>query len=1168
MLRRFSFIKSAARRLAQEIELLHNSPLVDPVWYRQKYADVRDTPIDVARHYLEHGAGEGRNPSPFFNTTFYLEQNTDVADSGMNPLVHFILHGQKEGRIPRPPATIASPLPTKNCSRSQLTPVTADAPSHSTTVSEPGIKPPRLVATELSPSEVCRRNAQIMSAVRNLRAKNGRFRGTEVQERAELDYDELCCIKLNLIGSEDGISGEALAFGTRDVLGQGDEFAFQDALMGLGITPYRTISENDLPSYETPILRRYNEGRLRATKRFSLDPLIAGTINLGPRLSILVPVYKTPIVFLERAILSVLFQTYKNWELVLVDDFSQQPNITVLLTFYASVDPRVKVHFRDENSGISAATNDALAMASGSYIGLLDHDDMLARDALEKVADALTGDEAVDFVYTDECKIDRNDVTDDLFHKPDWSPLLLLNFMYTGHFSVYRKALIQSIGGFRSKYDFSQDYDLVLRVAERQPKVAHIEEILYGWRMIPGSGASGDRPDARVSNIAALQDAADRRGYEGVAIPLPRANRVRRRLNGYRPLISIIVPSDSFLNIRESVNSIVSHSTYDNYEVLIVTNSRLIATHAERLASSTIQLINYDKPFNFSEKCNVGASHAKGDYVIFYNDDVRVISPDWIETILECLTLSGVGGVSPKLTYENGTIQYAGLVTGVRRLVGTAFHCYPSKTTAYVNLAQSMREVSILSGACLAMSKRLFNEIGGWDEHNAPSAHSDVDLCFRLREHGYSCVYTPHAELTHLGHVAIGASEAEAKTRPFNKDKADIFVLKRWGRYCQRDPYFPTKMRDLVYIDSQEEFILEKSGSQISSASGKDFILFSHDLSASGAPRCLYEAAKVLIDEGHYVLVISPEDGAFRKRFIEIGADVIVDPLALSGHKSVVDLAKNFDVAICNTIVCWALPRHLAHYLPVYLHSHETDLVRHFCDTVPSFREGLSAATAIWAEGPRATSIIKEFCGLAAVTIDPCVEELPALTIAKEDYPGEAVIALVGTYEPRKGQDLAIDGFKALPEDLQKISRLVLAGRTNDRKFRQEIEERAKGNTHIVFLNELNYQEVTHILRRADIVLVPSRDDAGPTTAMDALSAGKILIASANSGISHFLVDGETGFILRDNDPECICATLGRVFEKRQRWPEIGARAREIYEAHFTRQRFKDQLLNALGPLQ
>jgi glycosyltransferase involved in cell wall biosynthesis len=143
-----------------------------------------------------------------------------------------------------------------------------------------------------------------------------------------------------------------------------------------------------------------------------------------------------------------------------------------------------------------------------------------------------------------------------------------------------------------------------------------------------------------------------------------------------------------------------------------------------------------------------------------------------------------------------------------------------------------------------------------------------------------------------------------------------------------------------------------------------------------------------------------------------------------------------------------------------------------------------------------------------------------------------------------------------------------LAGRTNDRKFRQEIEERAKGNTHIVFLNELNYQEVTHILRRADIVLVPSRDDAGPTTAMDALSAGKILIASANSGISHFLVDGETGFILRDNDPECICATLGRVFEKRQRWPEIGARAREIYEAHFTRQRFKDQLLNALGPLQ
>jgi glycosyltransferase involved in cell wall biosynthesis len=324
----------------------------------------------------------------------------------------------------------------------------------------------------------------------------------------------------------------------------------------------------------------------------------------------------------------------------------------------------------------------------------------------------------------------------------------------------------------------------------------------------------------------------------------------------------------------------------------------------------------------------------------------------------------------------------------------------------------------------------------------------------------------------------------------------------------------------------------------------------------------------VLLEEGHYVLVISPEDGPFRKRFVAIGADVIVDPLALSGHESVVDLAKNFDVAICNTIICWPVPKYLAPYLPVYLHSHETDLVRHLRDTLPGFCDGLAAATAIWAEGPLSASMIREYCCLEALSIEPCVEEMPDLPIDNDDYPGEIVVALIGTYEPRKGQDIAVDGFKKLPPKLQKASRLVMAGRTNDVKFRAGVEERANGNPRIVFCDELGYTEVVKVLRRANIVLVPSRDDAGPTTAIDALGAGKVLIASATSGVSRYLVDGESGFILRDNSPENICLTLCRAFEQRQRWPEIGARAREIFEAHFTRQRFKEQLLSALGPLQ
>ena len=313
----------------------------------------------------------------------------------------------------------------------------------------------------------------------------------------------------------------------------------------------------------------------------------------------------------------------------------------------------------------------------------------------------------------------------------------------------------------------------------------------------------------------------------------------------------------------------------------------------------------------------------------------------------------------------------------------------------------------------------------------------------------------------------------------------------------------------------------------------------------------MHHIAEALIDAGHYVLVVSPEDGVYRKRFTDIGADVIVDPLALSGHPSVIDLAKNFDAVICNTIVCWPVPAQLAAYTPVYLYVHESELIRHYVDNVPGFREGLASAAAIWAAGSLAVSKIKEYCDLDAVAIETGVEELPNPP-GDEDYPGSTVIAMAGTYEPRKGQDLAIDGFQLLPSELQMDARLVMAGRTTDFGFRHAIERRAKNNPRIVFRDELDYAQVVDHLRRADIVLVASRDDTGPTTAMDALCAGKILIASATSGISRYLVDGESGFILRNNGPEDISATLCRALAQKSRWPQIRQGKRIIRVALYT----------------
>jgi len=1033
-------------------------------------------------------------------------------------------------------------------------------------VREPDIRPPLPTPVVNARQRQC--DIEVVSAVRALRARNAAgAAGAEAQSLRE-DEMKILSAKLKSASAESVLPLEPVGAAAGDGrAGEAEQApAALQALLGLGISPRLIINEGCLPDYPHPIFNRYNQGRLEVGERFALMPPVAGTVDRGPRISLLVPVYRPPLVFLERAILSVLFQTYANWELILVDDGSQRSEVAAMLRYYAGVDRRIRVRFRAANGGISAATNEALGMASGPYVGLLDHDDMLTREALERVAERLAEDVELDLVYSDECKIDGDDLVDDLFYKPDWSPLLLLNFMYSGHLSVYRKSLVESVGGFRSRYDLSQDYDLALRVAERAPKVAHIEECLYGWRMIPGSAAGGDKPDARRSNIAALQDAADRRGYGGVAIALPTANRVKRSTSAKRPLVSIVVPSaGDHHRLQETIDSIRSLTTYDKYELIFVTASSAIAAHAAQFAATDTSFVSYDKPSNFSDKCNVGASLARGEYVVFLNDDVRVISPDWIDGLLEYLTLPGVGAVAPKLLCEDGSIQHAGIVTAVPGLLGTAFHSFPSRTTAYFNLAQCVREVSCLGGDCLAMPMRVFSQVGGWDANNVPNLHSNVDLCFRIRELGYSCVYAPHLELLHIDpHETAAGGAAQAPDKSFKKDKADIFVLKRWGRRFERDPYFPPKMRDLVYIDSQEEFSFNKSTVAASAAGDKAFALFSDNLSASDAARVLLEIAKTLIGQGHYVLVIAARDGELRGSLLQAGADVIVDPLALLCGPRIADLVRNFDAAICNTVRSWRIPRVLGPYLPVYVYCHEYDQVRQTIEEYPQSRDSLARATAVWAAGPLAVSAIRSHCGLEAVNIEAGVADPVGRQGDSDEYPGARVIAVTGAYEPRKGQDLAISGFKLLPAELQRTTRLVMAGGTNDHHFRRDIEIRADSNSSIVFRDQLDDAEAAEHLKRADIVLIPSRDDAGPLAAIDALAAGKILVISVAAGISHYIVDGESGFVVHHMGPEGIGATLKRALEGSAEWPRIAANARRLYETHFTPRQFRNRLLRAL----
>jgi O-antigen biosynthesis protein len=952
----------------------------------------------------------------------------------------------------------------------------------------------------------------------------------------------------------------------------------EDLVGAAGIVPrYEppAAQEEHLP---TPILRRYREAQIATSRRLRLDHQHVGTRSGRVTISILVPVFDTPLIYLERALLSVICQSYSQWELCVVNNGSQNAEVTPVLSYYEALDQRILVANIPHNIGISAATNIALKMATGSYIGLLDSDDMLAHDALANVADCLANDPAIDLIYTDECKIDENDIVQQLMPKPDWSSLLLTAFMYTGHFSVYRTSIVRELGGLRSRYDFSQDYDLALRVAESNPRVAHVRGYHYGWRMIHGSASVGDKPLARQSNIAALQDAMDRRGWGGEAIALPTANRAFRPVSDDAPSVSIVIPTGGNVPLlARCVSTILQLTLYPNFEVIIVPSyndaqPEVSACLRTLSADPRIRVVDHRGPYNFSRKCNLGAAASNGEVVIFCNDDVFVISPDWIQAMLECLTLPGIGAVAPKLLYRDNGIQHAGMVTGTRRLLGTAFHTYPRCTTANMNLAQSVREVSLLSAACMAMRKIVFDTLGGFDEINTPREHSDVDLCFRVRELGYSCVYTPHTELTHIGHVTMRAEESENKA--YTKGKHDIFLMKRFGQYIADDPYFTEQMRDILYTDSQEAFRFLPRKAPLSDGApttGKvrrplDIMIFSHELTESGAPRAAFDVARTLRNAGHFVVVASPSDGPYRERLRNIGVDVIIDEVLLKQDRNVFDLARNFDKVICNTIACWPAVAQLHKAVDTYWYIHESEGIRNFAENVPEFAAVLRKGIAIWANSRLASRFLSMYDVAHSIVECGIEDHRVGLRPAPRRDGAEVVIGVFGAYERRKGQDLAVSGMQRLSPQLQTRTELRFFGRTLEpRGFRTDLERIAGGNRSIVFFGEVDHDQCLNEIAECDIILIPSRDDALSFVGLDALSLGKALVCSRTTGISDYLQDGRSALILHENTPKEISRALARAIALAELRLELGQRARAVYERTFTLQRFAESVDAALG---
>ena len=521
------------------------------------------------------------------------------------------------------------------------------------------------------------------------------------------------------------------------------------------------------------------------------------------KFSILVPLYNTPEKFLRQAIESVTAQTYSGWELCLADGSdSQHTDVGRICREYAAKDHRIRYRKLVKNEGISGNTNACLDMATGDYIALFDHDDVLHPSVLYEYMKAIC-EKGADYIYCDEGTFQGNKTIDDmitLHFKPDFAPDNLRANNYICHFSAFDRKLLECMPLFRSEFDGSQDHDMILRLTARAKCVVHVPKLLYYWRSHAGSVASDINAKSYAIEAAKGAVAAHLRqqGFENFEITSTKAFetifRIKYEIQG-TPLVSIIIPNkDHIEDLQRCITSILDKSTYDNYEIIVVENNstadEIYEYYKKIQENSNIRVITYEGDFNYSKINNLGASNAKGEYLLLLNNDTKVITLNWIEELLMYAQRKDVGAVGAKLYYEDRTIQHAGVVLGLgqHRTAGHSHYRVSSNNLGYMGRLCYAQNVMAVTGACLMMKKALFDELGGLDESFAVSLN-DVDLCVRAWKAGCVNVFTPFAELYHFESVSRGLDDAGEKAKRYDRE-SEAF-REKWKDVLEKgDPYY------------------------------------------------------------------------------------------------------------------------------------------------------------------------------------------------------------------------------------------------------------------------------------------------------------------------------------------------------------------------------------------
>lgn len=534
---------------------------------------------------------------------------------------------------------------------------------------------------------------------------------------------------------------------------------------------------------------------LSAADRTEIGAHIA-RFETTPLISVIVPVYETPEPILRAAIESVITQIYPHWELCIVDDASKAPHIRRLLEVYSQQDSRIKCVHSQTNGHISAASNSALALATGEYIALLDHDDVLPEHALYMIAEAIQRHPNADVFYSDEDKLDANGKRCDPHFKPDWSPELFYGQNYLNHLTAYKHSAVKQAGGFREGFEGSQDYDLALRViAATQGPIVHIPYVLYHWRIYEGAGTMSST-NLRKATAAARQALIEHFSGLGTAVTIKDVmgsfHRIVRPDLQPWPRVSVIVPTRDYLDVlRVAIDGLKHYTDYPDLEIIIAdneSNQPETLTYLSALQAQGVRVVACAGKFNYSDINNKAVALSTGELVLLMNNDISMLNAGWLKEMVRYFSNPEVGIVGPKLLYPDGTLQHAGVVLGIG---GVAGHRYAREAGdepgAFGRLALA-QDVSAVTGACLLIRRALFQKLGGLDAANLAVAFNDIDLCMQVRAAGYRIIWTPYAVLAHHESKSRGLDTSGEKQERFLRESR--FMRRKWGNRLMSDPFY------------------------------------------------------------------------------------------------------------------------------------------------------------------------------------------------------------------------------------------------------------------------------------------------------------------------------------------------------------------------------------------